>query len=143
MRIVLRTLLCLSLAAPSLLAAQYATPYGVLAGNRIRVTAPALSEEVMTGRLAAFGGDSLVLVASAGRATARLPLADIRMVEASEGFDRWGSARRYGAIAALAGGVIGAASLRDDITGVRIIGFLVLLTGVTYALKRKIWSDVH
>ena len=27
--------------------------------------------------------------------------------------------------------------------GVRIIGFLILLTGVTYALKRKIWSDVH
>jgi ubiquinol-cytochrome c reductase cytochrome c1 subunit len=27
--------------------------------------------------------------------------------------------------------------------GVRVILFLVLLTGVTYAVKRKIWSDVH
>jgi ubiquinol-cytochrome c reductase cytochrome c1 subunit len=27
--------------------------------------------------------------------------------------------------------------------GVRIILFLILLTGVTYAVKRKIWSDVH
>ncbi len=28
-------------------------------------------------------------------------------------------------------------------TGVRIILFLVLMTGVTYAVKRKVWSDVH
>jgi len=27
--------------------------------------------------------------------------------------------------------------------GVRIISFLVLLAGVTYAVKRQIWSDVH
>jgi ubiquinol-cytochrome c reductase cytochrome c1 subunit len=27
--------------------------------------------------------------------------------------------------------------------GIRVILFLILLTGVTYALKRKIWSDVH
>jgi ubiquinol-cytochrome c reductase cytochrome c1 subunit len=27
--------------------------------------------------------------------------------------------------------------------GVRIILFLILLTGVSYAVKRKIWSDVH
>jgi ubiquinol-cytochrome c reductase cytochrome c1 subunit len=27
--------------------------------------------------------------------------------------------------------------------GVRVILFLVLLTGVTYAVKRKVWSDVH
>jgi ubiquinol-cytochrome c reductase cytochrome c1 subunit len=27
--------------------------------------------------------------------------------------------------------------------GIRIILFLILLTGVTYAVKRKIWSDVH
>jgi ubiquinol-cytochrome c reductase cytochrome c1 subunit len=27
--------------------------------------------------------------------------------------------------------------------GVRVILFLILLTGVTYAVKRKIWSDVH
>ena len=27
--------------------------------------------------------------------------------------------------------------------GVRIILFLILLTGVTYAVKRKVWSDVH
>jgi ubiquinol-cytochrome c reductase cytochrome c1 subunit len=27
--------------------------------------------------------------------------------------------------------------------GIRVILFLVLLTGVTYAVKRKIWSDVH
>jgi ubiquinol-cytochrome c reductase cytochrome c1 subunit len=27
--------------------------------------------------------------------------------------------------------------------GVRIVGFLALLTGVTYGVKKKIWSDVH
>ena len=27
--------------------------------------------------------------------------------------------------------------------GVRIIGFLVLLTGVTYAAKRKLWANIH
>jgi ubiquinol-cytochrome c reductase cytochrome c1 subunit len=27
--------------------------------------------------------------------------------------------------------------------GVRVILFLILLTGVSYAVKRKIWSDVH
>ncbi len=27
--------------------------------------------------------------------------------------------------------------------GVRVILFLILLTGVTYAVKRKVWSDVH
>jgi ubiquinol-cytochrome c reductase cytochrome c1 subunit len=27
--------------------------------------------------------------------------------------------------------------------GIRVILFLLLLTGVTYAVKRKIWSDVH
>jgi ubiquinol-cytochrome c reductase cytochrome c1 subunit len=27
--------------------------------------------------------------------------------------------------------------------GVKVIAFLVLLTGVTYAVKRKVWADVH
>jgi len=27
--------------------------------------------------------------------------------------------------------------------GVRVILFLILMTGVTYAVKRKVWSDVH
>lgn len=27
--------------------------------------------------------------------------------------------------------------------GIRVILFLILLTGVTYAVKRKVWSDVH
>ena len=27
--------------------------------------------------------------------------------------------------------------------GVRIILFLVFMTGVTYAVKRKVWADVH
>jgi ubiquinol-cytochrome c reductase cytochrome c1 subunit len=27
--------------------------------------------------------------------------------------------------------------------GVRVVLFLVLLTGVTYAVKRQVWSDVH
>jgi ubiquinol-cytochrome c reductase cytochrome c1 subunit len=27
--------------------------------------------------------------------------------------------------------------------GVRVVLFLVLLTGVTYVVKRQIWSDVH
>jgi len=28
-------------------------------------------------------------------------------------------------------------------TGVKVVLFLVLLTGVTYAVKRQVWSDVH
>ncbi len=27
--------------------------------------------------------------------------------------------------------------------GIRVVGFLVLLTGVTYMVKKRIWSDVH
>ena len=27
--------------------------------------------------------------------------------------------------------------------GVRVVLFLVLMTGLTYAVKRKIWADVH
>ena len=27
--------------------------------------------------------------------------------------------------------------------GVRIVLFLLLMTGVTYAVKRQVWSDVH
>ncbi len=27
--------------------------------------------------------------------------------------------------------------------GVKVVGFLVLLTGVTYAAKRRLWSDIH
>jgi len=27
--------------------------------------------------------------------------------------------------------------------GVRVILFLVFMTGITYAVKRKVWSDVH
>jgi ubiquinol-cytochrome c reductase cytochrome c1 subunit len=27
--------------------------------------------------------------------------------------------------------------------GIRAILFLVLMTGITYAVKRKLWSDVH
>ena len=27
--------------------------------------------------------------------------------------------------------------------GVKVIVFLLLLTGVTYTVKRKVWSDVH
>jgi ubiquinol-cytochrome c reductase cytochrome c1 subunit len=27
--------------------------------------------------------------------------------------------------------------------GVRVVLFLVFMTGLTYAVKRKVWSDVH
>ncbi len=27
--------------------------------------------------------------------------------------------------------------------GVRVVLFLMLLTGLTYAVKRKVWADVH
>ena len=27
--------------------------------------------------------------------------------------------------------------------GVRVVLFLVLMTGLTYAVKRKVWADVH
>ncbi len=27
--------------------------------------------------------------------------------------------------------------------GVRVVLFMLLLTGLTYALKRKVWADVH
>jgi len=27
--------------------------------------------------------------------------------------------------------------------GVRVVLFLLLLMGLTYAMKRKVWSDVH
>jgi ubiquinol-cytochrome c reductase cytochrome c1 subunit len=27
--------------------------------------------------------------------------------------------------------------------GVRVVLFLALMTGLTYAVKRKVWSDVH
>jgi cytochrome c1 len=27
--------------------------------------------------------------------------------------------------------------------GVKVVLFLVFMTGITYAVKRKVWSDVH
>jgi len=27
--------------------------------------------------------------------------------------------------------------------GIRVILFLILMTGITYAVKRRVWSDVH
>lgn len=111
-----RLLIALGLAlafAPGL-PAQYATPYGVVPGSRVRVSIPTLATDPYIGRALAFGGDSLLLEASSGRAHARLPAADVGRVEVSDGHDRVGTALRYGAIGTVAGAVIGALSLRDQ-----------------------------
>lgn len=95
-------------------AAQYNTPYGPVEGNRVRVIAPAFLDVPIVGILSAFAGDSLVMHASEGHATMRLPVAEVKQVEVSEGHDRFGSAIRMGGVGILAGAVIGSASLGDN-----------------------------
>ncbi|MDB4878651.1 MAG: hypothetical protein JWL60_97 [Gemmatimonadetes bacterium] len=104
----------LLLALTSALPAQYAIPHGVVSGSRVRVTLPGLAAEPFIGRALAFGGDSLLLEASSGRARARIHASGVARVEVSEGHDRLGTAWRYGAAGAAVGAVIGVLSLRDE-----------------------------
>jgi hypothetical protein len=140
---------CAVLLLPSPAHAQYANPYGVAAGTRVRILAPAHADQALTGRLVAAAGDSLVLASSQGAATARIPLGAVQGVALSEGHDRVGSALRYGAIGALAGGVLAAASFRDHDPLGGFVGFfagavigLPIGGAVGAILAPERWHDV-
>lgn len=89
----------------------------------MRITSPAFLDVPIVGRLVASGGDSLVVKASDGRATMRLPIADLRKVQVSEGRDRLSAALRFGVAGAATGAVLGGATLAGDPLG-RMVGFL-------------------
>lgn len=113
-RIVSFALAALLVAPVATSAAQVNTAYGPAEGDRVRVTAPAFLDVPIVGRLSAFAGDSLVMRASEGHATMRLPVAEVKQVELSEGHDRLGYALKLGMAGTVAGAFIGAASLGDN-----------------------------
>lgn len=106
----------LALCAPDL-PAQDASSSGPVAGMRVRVLAPTLDPQPFVGRMVAIGGDSLLLAATGGLATARLPRAVVARVDASDGHDRLGSALRYGGIGLVAGSVLGVIAVRHEAHG--------------------------
>lgn len=122
MRIVPALLLLLSLPIAQRLDAQYATPYGPVEGSRVRVTPRDSSGGVLTGRLRAFGGDSLLLDVGSDGVSLRLPVSRVRQVEVNDGPDRARSAFVYGGIGLLAGGVAGTLLGRDSLE--RFVGSL-------------------
>jgi hypothetical protein len=80
---------------------------GVSAGSRVRLTAPAVSERPLVGRVAGLTADSLALERGAG---ARLQI-DTRHVESlavSAGRRRWRWALNGAAVGLLVGAVVGA-----------------------------------
>lgn len=99
---------------PAAVRAQVATLDGSLTGARVRILVPAMAPEPFVGRLIAFAGDSVVLGATSRLATARLPLAELQRVDASDGRDRVGAALRYGAVGLVAGSVLGVVVLRTE-----------------------------
>lgn len=102
---------------PAALFAQYSTPVGPAPGSRVRV-ANAGEPEPVLGRVIAFGGDSLLLGSTSGRARARLPLGDLTRIDVSDGRDRWASAYRAGVLGALLGTAYGVLTLgKEDPTG--------------------------
>lgn len=150
MRTLPSALLASALILPAPLAAQYIGPYGVVSGIQVRVSAPRLSDDAIGGRLLAFGGDSLLLDMSGGRARIRIPTREVRRVETAMGKDRAGWALRGAAVGLLAGGVAGATISDNSLE--RMVGSfvgagmgLVLGTGIGAAaaptIMRTVWTS--
>jgi len=87
---------------------------GPIQGSRVRVFAPALSDAPLVGRLVAFGGDSLVLASTSGRARARIPIGELRQVQVSEGRDRSAWALKGAVGGGVLGFLLGATALRGQ-----------------------------
>lgn len=81
------------------------------AGTRVRVTTGA-ADQPFTGNVLRLTADTLAVATGGGNALLQLPTTRIASVEISEGRDRIGWAVRGAGYGALAGGFIGAASLR-------------------------------
>ena len=83
------------------------------AGTRVRVTTGA-ADQPFTGNVLRLTADTLAVTTGGGNALLQLPTTRIASVEISEGRDRIGWAVRGAGYGALAGGLIGAASLRSQ-----------------------------
>lgn len=83
------------------------------AGTRVRVTTGA-ADQPFTGNVFRLTADTLAVATGGGNALLQLPMTRIASVEISEGRDRIGWAVRGAGYGALAGGLIGAASLRGQ-----------------------------
>jgi hypothetical protein len=114
---------CAVVLLPLAARAQYSNPYGVVAGTRVRILAPAHADQPLVGRLVAAAGDSLVFAPSTVPASARLPLGAAQGVAVSEGHDRLRSALLYGAVGGLGGGVLAAASFSEHDPLAGFVGF--------------------
>ena len=82
-------------------------------GTRVRVTTGA-ADQPFTGIVLRLTADTLAVATGGGNALLQLPTTRIASVEISEGRDRIGWAVRGAGYGALAGGLIGAASLRSQ-----------------------------
>jgi hypothetical protein len=98
--------------------AQYSNPVGLSTGTRVRVIAPVIAPDPMTGTILSAGTDTIVL--RSGRATSlAVPVSSIQKLEISAGRSRakWGALG--GVIGLFAGGIAGGKSGgHDDPTGV-------------------------
>lgn len=117
-------LLLAPLLAPRALAAQYlAVPPAP--GGAVHLQVPRLSVPEVSGRLRAFGGDSVVLAMSGDRAVLRLPLSQVQRVDVDIGRDRPLSALRGAGIGLVGGGLLGTTLLGEDDGLARFIGSIV------------------
>lgn len=82
--------------------AQLPVPVGISPGTKMRVTAPAILPEPITGRLTSLTPDT-VSIAKSGAAVFQIPMISVQKLELSEGRNRL----KWAALGALAGGLVG------------------------------------
>jgi len=102
MHIAGRILLVLGL-SPTMAAAQWAGPLG--AGTRVRVTAPSIVPEPVTGVFLSAERDSIRMTAHEGGFRMAIPMATVQQLEVSDGRAR-GRWARWGALAGAIGGTL-------------------------------------
>ena len=117
----LACVLALFTLAPAL-RAQYNRPY-LPAGTRVRVLDRA-GGTPFTGNVQRLTFDTLGVAVGGGAALVQLPTSRLVSLEISEGRERLRWAVKGAGIGLLAGGLIGAASMRDDTSAVGDLGAL-------------------
>ena len=103
-----RTLPCLAALALTASAAQAQRQPRQLLGSRVRITAPNITPEKVTGNVTAFDSAQLVVHDSVTGADQAFPLHSIQFLEISQGNTRGGSAGQRASVMAFTLGGLGA-----------------------------------
>src|SRR4051812_40324893 len=105
------------------------------AGQRVRVTAPALSDHSFVGDIAGLDSQSLSLTVTRKGSTVSIPLADITALSTSQGIDRRKGAVRGALVGAALGAVFFADAYGDvkdsDEFGIGALSLLFVSFGIT------------